>query len=83
MAKCERKEIPQPKCEYVLTLTEREARAVCSLLGNGKGSPDGPWLETDRVFSALVNAGVDADYGYHLFKGVEGADKWPKEAPNA
>lgn len=32
MAKCEKREIPQPPVEYVLTLSEREAMALRRLI---------------------------------------------------
>ena len=52
MAKCEKVSPVEPIC-YVLSLTEREAQALRSLLG--KAALNGP---TSSVFNALVAAGV-------------------------
>lgn len=51
MAKCERREIkPEPPpVEYVLTLTEDEAMAVCMCIGYFGGEPD----PTESVWEAL------------------------------
>ncbi len=51
MAKCEKRELkPEPPpVEYVLTLTEDEAMAVCMCIGHFGGEPD----PTESVWEAL------------------------------
>jgi hypothetical protein len=52
MAKCERREIPQPTHEYVLTLTEDEAQVVMATLS--VVALGGKWgTHIDTVYNAM------------------------------
>ncbi len=59
MAKCEKREIVQPKppVEYVLTLSEDEAKAVYRALQYAP-CPDDLFVDLNRASNALYNAGV-------------------------
>lgn len=77
MAKCEKREIPQPKHEYVLTLTEREAKLVkelaLSVYGKGEARDD-----CAAIQEALENAGVHSRGVFVLLGELQ-----VKEGPNA
>lgn len=89
MAKCERKEIPQPKYEYVLTLTEREALALAEIGYSWINGPvDGPCGAMQDISNSLRNEGVLARGGtYFNFDGanqkIRGKSEWPEEDDNA
>lgn len=89
MAKCEKREIPQPKHEYVLTLTEREAFALRSLLYCHVGGGSEGTGCVMSISKSLGDAGVN--HSRECFTReytpacapIQAVAKWPKEAPDA
>lgn len=77
MAKCEK------RLEYVLTLTEREAWVLRSLLGFHVAGLSPTRNVTSAIWNALHLAGVPDSNDGACFTGTVDGKEFPEEAPDA